>query len=59
VGERDDLERRAWRLLARQQLKPLIRQRLVDGAQAIRPLGMAGRGQMLEAGGMAEEQSGH
>ena len=47
------------RLLARQQLEPLVRQRFLDGAQAVRPLGMAGRGQMIEAGGMADEQGGH
>ena len=42
MRERDDLERRARRLLARQHLKPLVLQRLLDGAQAVRPLGMAG-----------------
>ena len=31
------------RLLARQDLEPLVLQRLLDGAQAIRPLGMAHR----------------
>ena len=42
-AERDDLKRRARRLLARQHLEPLVLQRLLDGAQAVRPLGMAGR----------------
>ena len=59
VGERDDLERRARRLLARQRLETLVLQRLLDGAQAVRPFGMAGGHQMFEAGRMREEQSGH
>ena len=59
VAERDDLERRHRRLLARQHLEPLVLQRLLDGAQAIRPLGMAERGEVIEAGGMAEEEGGH
>ena len=49
----------ARRLLARQHVEPLVLQRLLDGAQAVRPLGMAGGCQVIEAGGMAEEQSGH
>ncbi len=59
VGERDDLERRARRLLARQCLETLVLQRLLDGAQAVRPFGMTGRHQVFEAGRMREKQSGH
>ena len=59
MGKRDDLEWRHRRLLARQQLKAFVLQRLLDGAQAVRPLGMAGGRQMVEAGGMGKEESGH
>ena len=45
--------------IGRQHVNPLVLQRLLDGAQAIRPLGMTGRGQVIEAGGMTEEQGGH
>ncbi len=37
-------------------MEPLVLQRLLDGAQTIRPLGMAERGQVIEAGGMAEKR---
>ena len=54
MDERDDVERRDRRLLARQHLEALVLQRLLDGAQTVRPLGMAGGREMVEAGGMAE-----
>ena len=47
------------RLDARQRLKFFVLQRLLDRAQAVRPLRMAGRRQVVEAGGMAEEEGGH
>ena len=59
MRQRDDLERRTRCLLARQHMEPFVLQRLLDGAQAVRPLGMPGRVHVIEAGGMAEEQSGH
>ena len=40
-------------------LEPLVLQRLLDGAQAVRPLGMAGGRQVIEAGGMGDEEGGH
>ncbi len=59
VGKRDDVEWRLWRLFARQQMKAFVLQRLLDGAQAIRSLGMAGGREMIEAGGMGKQESGH
>ena len=53
MHERDGLERRHRRLLARQRLELLVLERLLDRAQPVRPLGMAGRREVVEAGGMA------
>ncbi len=51
VGER--------RLLALQRLERGRGERIVDGAQAVGPLGMAVARVVLEAGRMGEEQRGH
>ena len=59
MAERDRLERRRRRLLARQRLELLVLQRALDRAQPVRPLGMARRGEVIEAGGMAEQERGH
>ena len=59
MDERDDFERRARRLGAREHLEFFRLERAFDRAQPIRTLGMAERRQMFEAGGMAEQQSRH
>ena len=45
--------------IARQRLEALVLERLLDGAQPVGPLGMAGRIDVIEAGGMGDEQRGH
>ena len=55
----DCFERRQRRLHARQHLELLVLQRLLDGAQTVRPFGMSGGREMVEAGGVGDEQSGH
>ena len=42
-----------------QHLEALVLQRLLDGAQPVRPLGVSGGREVVEAGGMGDEQSGH
>ena len=59
MTQRDDLERRQRRLVARERLEFLRLERVLDGAQPVGPLGMAGRRQMFEAGGMGDQQRGH
>ena len=59
MTQRDDLERRHRRLDARQRLEFLGLERALDGAQPVRPLGMTERGEMVETGGMADDESGH
>ena len=59
MAQRDDLEVRHRRLLARQRLELFRLQRLLDGAQPVGPLGMAGRRQMFKASGVADQESGH
>ncbi len=59
MTERDGFERRARRLDARQHLEFFRLERGFDGAQAVGPLGMAGRRQMQQTGGMADEERGH
>ena len=59
MHQRDGFERRARRLDARQRLEALVFERLLDGAQPVRPLRMAGRGQVIEAGRVGDEQRGH
>ena len=47
------------RLLALQRLEGGRGERIVDGAQAVGPLGVAIARVVLEAGGMGEQQGGH
>ena len=58
MAERDGLERSARRLDARERLEALVLERAVDGAQPVRPLGMAGRREVVEAGGVGDEEGG-
>ena len=51
VGERG--------LLADQRLEGGRGERVIDGAQAVRPLGMAVTSVVQKAGGMGEQQRGH
>jgi hypothetical protein len=59
MRERDRLERRHRRLLAHQPLKLFLLQHALDRAQPIRPLGVALRGEMIQTGGMAEQEGRH
>ena len=54
VAERDGLEAGERRLHAGQVLELLLLERLLDRAQPIGPLRMAGRGQVIEAGRMGD-----
>ena len=59
VAQRDRLQRRRGRLLAHEVLETRVFQGLVDGAQPVRPLGMSGRRDMVEAGRMGDEKGRH
>jgi hypothetical protein len=59
MTERDGLERRGRRLRARQRGEFRPGQDLVDRTQPVRPLGVPQRRQMIEAGGMGDEQGRH
>jgi hypothetical protein len=59
VAEPDGLESGGWRLHAGEVLELLLLERLLDRAQAIGPLRMAGWRQVIEAGRMGHEQGGH
>ena len=60
MAERDGVERRRRRLDARTSVwKRSSLERALDGAQPIRPLRMAGRREVLEAGGVGDEERGH
>src|SRR5262245_62790919 len=59
MTERDHLELGARRLDARQRLEALVLERTVDGAQPVRPLGMAGGCEMVEAGGVGDQKGRH
>ena len=59
MRERDHVEFRHRRLLARQCLELLIFQRALDRAQTVRPLGMSVRRQVIETGLMAQEKCRH
>jgi len=59
MRERDHLHRRHRRLLARQRLEFLLLERALDRTQPVRPLRMAHRRQMIEAGRVAEQERGH
>src|SRR5580704_18809732 len=59
MAQRDGLDGRHRRLLAGERLELFRFQRLLDGAQPVGPLGVAGRSEMLKASGMADQESGH
>ena len=59
MAQRDGLDGRHRRLLAGERLEFFRFQRLLDGAQPVGPLGMAGRSQMFKASGVADQESGH
>ena len=59
MAERDHVEGRGRRLLAREHLETLVLQRLVDGAQPVRPFRMPGRGQVIEAGRVGDQEGRH
>src|SRR6185503_998781 len=59
MAKRDNVERPAWRLDACQRLKLFIFQGLLDRAQPVRPLRVAGRREVVQAGGMTEQKRGH
>ena len=59
MHQRDGVELRSRRLLAHQWLEAVGGQRALDRAQPVGPLRMAGRGEVLQAGGMADEERGH
>ena len=53
------IERTERSLDARQRLKLFVLQHLFDRTQTIRPFRMARRREVVQAGGMTEEESGH
>ena len=59
VAQRDRLERRLRRGNARQRLEFFRFERVLDGAQPLRPFGMAGRRQVLQTGRVGDQQRGH
>ncbi len=59
MTQRDDFQRRARRMLARQRHEALVLEHALDRAQPVRTLRMAERRQMLEAGVMGDEQGQH
>src|ERR1700742_4551683 len=59
MAERDGIEIAFRRLAAHQRVEPLLAKHLVDRPQAIGPLGMTGRREVVEAGRMGEEKGGH
>ena len=59
MAERDRVERCARRLDAGEHLEALVLERAVDGTQPIRAFGMAGWREVVEAGGVGDEERGH
>ncbi len=59
MAQRDRLQRRERCLGARQRLELLGFERADDGAQPIRPLGMAGRSYVFKAGRVGDEERRH
>jgi hypothetical protein len=59
VAERDEVEIALRRLVAHQELEALMRQRLLHRAQAVRPFGVSGRRDVVEAGLVGEEKRTH
>ena len=56
VTQRDGFERGERRLDARERLELFSLKGAFDGAQPVRPLGVAARHQMIETGGVAKEK---
>jgi len=59
VAKRDGFERGGRRLHAGEVLELLVFERLLDRAQTVGPFRMAGRGQVVEAGRVGDQQGGH
>src|SRR5262249_10796472 len=59
VTKRDGLERGGRRLDAHERAKALVPEGPVDGPQPVRPLGMAGWRDVIEAGRVRDEKRGH
>src|SRR5262245_31557056 len=59
MAERDRLERSRRRLDPRKRSKALVGKRLVDRAQPIGALRMAGWREVVEASGMGDQERGH
>ena len=59
MAERDRLEIGRGRLDPREVLEFLLLERALDGAQPVGPLRMAGGGEVVEAGGVGDEERGH
>ena len=59
MAKRDNLERRRRRLHACERLEFFRLQRVLDRAQPLRPLGMAGRREMVQAGRMCDQERRH
>jgi hypothetical protein len=59
VAQRDRLQRRRGRLHAHEVLETRVFQGLVNGAQPVRPLGMSGRRDVVEAGRVGDEKGRH
>ena len=59
MRERDGFEVRERRLFARKSGEFFALQCALDRAQAVRPLRVAGRCQVIETGGMRNEKSAH
>src|SRR5262249_35214195 len=59
VAKRDGLERGGRRLDPHEGPEALVSERPFDGAQALRPLRMASRREVIEAGGVGDEKRGH
>ena len=59
VTERDGIQRSFRRFATRQVFETILGQHLFNDANPIRPFRMAGRRQMIEAGGMGENERCH
>src|SRR5262249_62382992 len=59
VAKREGLERGGRRLDAHERPKTLVSERPVDGPKPVRPLGMASRREVIEAGRVGDEKRRH
>src|SRR5579872_3895632 len=59
MAQRDQIKRALRRQFADQGIESAFAQDLIDGANPIRPLGMSGRGQMVEGRGVAQQKRRH